>query len=114
MRVKKQINIEIGERIKSAREAAGMTQEQFAEQIDVSPQFVSDLERGVVGISIQTLKKVCTVLLVSSDELLFGAGTANRAALIQERCQDLTEEQYLHLMTIITAYTAALRSVEPI
>lgn len=37
MRVKKEINIQIGERIKAAREFSGRTQEQLAEAIDVSP-----------------------------------------------------------------------------
>ena len=49
MREKKQLNIEIGERIKDAREQKGRTQEWLAEQIGVSPQYISDLERGVVG-----------------------------------------------------------------
>ena len=72
MRVKKEINIQIGEQIKQARERAKLTQEQFAERIDVSPQYVSDLERGVVGVSIATLKRICTTLCVSSDKILFG------------------------------------------
>ena len=38
MREKKEINVQIGERIKLARENAKLTQEQFAERIDVSPQ----------------------------------------------------------------------------
>ena len=49
MREKKEINIRIGEQVKRVREQAGWTQEQLAEQVDVSPQYVSDLERGVVG-----------------------------------------------------------------
>ena len=49
-----------------------MTQEQLAERIDVSPQYISDLERVVVGTSLTTLKKVCTTLGVSSDRILFG------------------------------------------
>ena len=75
MRVKKEINIQIGEQIKSAREQAKLTQEQLAERVDVSPQYISDLERGVVGISIPTLKRVCITLGVSSDQILFGTTT---------------------------------------
>ena len=52
MREKKEINIQIGEQVRIAREQAKLTQEQFAERIEVSPQYISDLERGVVGISI--------------------------------------------------------------
>ena len=110
MRVKKQINVEIGERIKGARENCKMTQEQFAEQVEVSPQFVSDMERGVVGISLQTLRKTCTVLRVSSDDLLFGKGSENDTAPIAELCRNLSEEEYQHLLTIIKAFHAAIQS----
>ena len=72
MRSKKQINIEIGERIKKAREKKNLTQEKLAEAIDVSTQYISDLERGVVGASLSTMKAVCVVLDVTSDSLLFG------------------------------------------
>ena len=45
MRVKKEINIQIGEQIKTAREQAKLTQEQLAERVEVSPQYISDLEK---------------------------------------------------------------------
>lgn len=72
MKEKKEINIQIGSRIRTAREKAGYTQERFAELIDVSVQYTSDLERGVVGTSIPTLIRICEALHVSSDYLLFG------------------------------------------
>ncbi len=49
MREKKAINIQIGEQIKLAREQGKLTQKVLAERIEVSPQYISDLERGVVG-----------------------------------------------------------------
>ncbi len=70
MKERKQLNILMGERIRVARESAGLTQENLADVIDVSPQYVSDLERGVVGTSIPTLIKICDCLSVSSDYLL--------------------------------------------
>lgn len=76
MRPKKEINIQVGEQVKRAREKSGLTQEQFAELIDKTPQFVSDLERGVSGISIETLKLICEKLCVSSDSILFAGSKA--------------------------------------
>ena len=110
MRVKKELNIQIGEQIKTARERSKMTQEQFAERIDVSPQYVSDLERGVVGVSIATLKRICTVLGVSSDQILFGRETENRAVSIAERCRSPSEQQFLLLSDIIEKYVEAIES----
>jgi transcriptional regulator with XRE-family HTH domain len=112
VRVKKQINIEIGEQVKIARENLKMTQEQFAERIEVSPQYISDLERGVVGISIPTLKRACTVLGVSSDWILFGIKSQNRSAALDERCRDLSDEQFKILLEIVSKFTEALKTTK--
>lgn len=110
MRVKKEINIQIGEQIKRAREKATLTQEQFAERVDVSPQYVSDLERGVVGISIAKLKRVCTVLNVSSDQILFGSITEDRAIILAEKCKSLPSDQYELLSEIVDRFVEAVES----
>ena len=99
MRERKQINIEIGEHIKAAREHAKITQEVLAERIDVSPQFISNLERGIVGVSLSTLKNICNVLNTSADCILFGAAD-NRAELLAVKCRNLTDEQFQLLMQI--------------
>lgn len=108
MRIKKEINIQIGEQIKTARERAKLTQEQFAELVNVSPQFVSDLERGVVGISISTLKRACTVLGISSDQILFGTESNDRSILLADKCKNLTDEQYRLLVEIATKFIEAV------
>lgn len=75
----KELNIQIGERCRRARETAGYTQEQLAERIGVSTQFLSDAERGVTGMSVSTIIKLCQVLSISTDFLLLGQDTANNA-----------------------------------
>lgn len=40
MQKRKEINIQIGERIKKSREASGYTQEKFTEAIDVSSDYL--------------------------------------------------------------------------
>ena len=108
MRVKKEINIQIGEQIKKARESAKVTQEQFAEAIDVSPQYISDLERGVVGASLSTIKRICTTLHVASDQLLFGTLTTERTAVISEKCKGLSDEEFRILLEIVDKYIEAI------
>ena len=107
MRDKKQINVEIGERIKKSREQVKMTQEKLAEKVNVSPQYISDLERGVVGVSIPTLKSLCIVLGVSSDSLLFGNLQENDISKITECCRHLSDEQYKTVEEIIIKLTEA-------
>ena len=58
MQEKKQINVEIGARIKEEREKAGLTQERFSELIGLGSKSVSAFERGTGGISFTTLKKL--------------------------------------------------------
>lgn len=108
MREKKEINVQIGERIKLARENAKLTQEQFAERIDVSPQYVSDLERGVVGASVSTLKRICVMLGISADQILFGNAPIDNAVILAEKCRSLSDVQYDLLLQIVERYVAAI------
>lgn len=109
MRQKKEINVELGQNIRIVRDEACMTQEQFAEAIDVSPQYISDLERGLVGVSVTTLKRICTVLGVSSDRILFGDGNMYSLAAIEEKCHILNGEQISILTEIVDKYVEAIR-----
>lgn len=72
----------IGMHIKKARQRSDLTQEQLAELVEVTPQYLSDLERGVVGTSIATLMKLCRKLNVTSDYLLFGTGTDRNSDMV--------------------------------
>ena len=47
----------IGKIIRQQREYMGLTREQFAEQIDVTPKFCSDIETGAKGMSVPALQK---------------------------------------------------------
>ena len=105
MREKKEINIQIGENIRLARVQARLTQEQFTERIEVSPQYVSDLERGVVGISIPTLKRACIALGATSDQILFGE--KNKIDL-DTKCATLSDAELGYLLNIIDNYVTAL------
>ena len=108
MREKKLINIQIGEQVRIAREERSLTQERLAETLEVSPQYVSDLERGVVGISIPNLKHLCICLGVSSDQILFGTPSNHDMTILKEKCRHLTEKQYELLLEIIDRYVAAV------
>ena len=68
---KKPINIEVGENIRLYREKAGYSRERFSELMGVSPRFIADVETGFTGVSLTTLKKLCEVLGVSADRLLW-------------------------------------------
>lgn len=60
------------ERLRRSRAVSGFTQEELAEKIDRSNNYVARLEKGQRGCSIYTLCQLSRVLEVSVDELLLG------------------------------------------
>lgn len=87
MKEKKPINIEVGQNVKRVRERAGLTQEDFAELVGLGEKHISAIECGAAGVSLPTLKRICTLLSVSADTILFGnandGGQDERAAATQ-------------------------------
>lgn len=55
-----------------SREDAGYTRERFAELLDVSVSYMAEVERGRTGVSVKMLVKICDVLGLSADYVLFG------------------------------------------
>lgn len=109
MREKKEINIQIGEQVRLAREQSKLTQEALAEKIEVSPQYISDLERGVVGIALPTLKKLCNTLGVASDQILFGTQAKDRGSILSNACNTLSEEHFALLLEMVNCYVKAVK-----
>ena len=55
---------------------------------------VSDIERGVAGITVSTLKRICEKMSVSSDYILFGERNQNDVEYITERLTRLPPKQF--------------------
>lgn len=70
--VKNSLNVEIGKRVREQRVLMGYTREQFAEALDISERFATDIELGNRGMSFTTLINLCELLSVSSDYILMG------------------------------------------
>ena len=62
--------IVLGQRIRSAREAKGITQERLAEQCDLSTSHIGLVERAARIPSLEALYKISCALNVSMDYLL--------------------------------------------
>lgn len=87
MNNRKDINILVGANIKREREKAGYTQERLSELIGVGTKSLSAIERGTVGISLSTLLRICKVLSISSNSLLFENTPKNDVQAIAERLE---------------------------
>lgn len=102
MREKKEINVEFGRRVRQAREAAGLTQERFAELVGISPQNISCVERGLAGVSLTVLKRMCQILSVPSDTLLMGGNLGgNEVEALAVRLRQLPPEQFQVVREVI-------------
>ena len=97
-------------RIRKAREDMGYTREKFAEKLDVSVSYLAELERGRTGISVKMLIKVCNVLGLSADYVLFGTErTEDELRLDAIRRID---EKYLPLLDKVIEELLALDSAK--
>ena len=61
--------------------AEGLTQEELAERIDRSTQFISTIERGLAGPSLETVLHLCEVLGTSTEWILRGRAPLSESNL---------------------------------
>lgn len=80
--------IELGKRIRAARSRLNLTQEQLAEQAELSAAFVGHIERGTRVLSVETLVRLCRVLQITPNALLsfsvFEDLSAGQAELMEQ------------------------------
>lgn len=62
--------MEIGIKLNQLRKLSGMTQEQFAEKLNVSRQTISKWETGNTSPDLESIVRVCKIFHVSLDDLL--------------------------------------------
>ena len=107
MEAKKAINVEVGANIRAAREFAGYTQEQLSELIGLTPKTLSAAERGLVGVSLTTIRNICSALSISSDALIFGVAQKGDVGELVERLEQLSPAQFkLVKSTVLNLLTA--------
>lgn len=64
-----QLKKQFGQRVKSVRLAARITQERLADSVGVTIETISNIERGVYGPSFDTLEKLAAALGIPVHEL---------------------------------------------
>lgn len=117
MREKRTLDVEIGERIRHYRSLSHITQAQLAEKLSRSTNHISDIERGLSGISPAMILELCDIFNISADDLLRGETTASvpledRLQLICEKMASVTPEAIPPLQKIIDAYLEVVESLK--
>ncbi len=100
---KKEINIILGERIRELRKQKKLTREQLAEKINVSVRFLADVESGVTGVSLTTLKELSLCLDVCCDYLLGinDKESYNKYEALEKKIKKIPPEHIENIETII-------------
>lgn len=82
----KDINVEIGARVKHERIEQKLTREELAKLSGYSANFIQEVERGRSGLSSESLRSLSLALHVSSDALLFGKPSNDFEHIIRKLC----------------------------
>lgn len=62
-------NYDLGKRLRQLRTQRGMSQEQVANNAEITPAYYGQVERGIKNISVRRLEKICDALDVSLGEV---------------------------------------------
>lgn len=103
----------VGQRIQQARRNSGLTQEQLAEIVGLSPTHVSVIERGAKPTKVTNLVAIANALGVSADELLVDVldNTAKAESnMIYDEIANLSPKQQSLVMKLLRAIVEELKS----
>ncbi|MDD4716167.1 MAG: helix-turn-helix transcriptional regulator [Oscillospiraceae bacterium] len=106
--MKNDLHSQIGLRIREKREALGLSREKLAECIDISPQFLAEIELGRKGMSSATLYKICSSLSASADYIILGRTGENDLTKVNELLRNLDPKYLPYLENLIQIFILAL------
>lgn len=107
----------IGQRIMNIRKKKQLSQLMFSELIDKSPTYVSYIETGKKGMSLDTFVQIANALYVSTDTLLTEQLTGSVMLASQEitvLLADCSNYERLVIADTLKSTKAALRKHRPV
>ena len=96
----------MGRKLRLARNISSLTQEELAEKLSLTPEYVSQIERGMSYGSVETLINICRTLNINSDFLLHGLINNESNNL-----SDLIDEDFLSDYLKLDSYNKELLSI---
>jgi len=100
----------IGKRIQMRREVLGMKQEELAEHVNLSPNYISAIERGVKIPRLETFIRIANALNITSDFLLMdvlNTGSEIKSSILSEKIKNLypkEQERIIHVVEAMIEY----------
>jgi transcriptional regulator with XRE-family HTH domain len=99
---------QIGKRILDRRKQLQWTQEDLAENADITAQTVSTAELGRKALRPENIISISDAMGVSTDYILRGIVTEADYGVLNQKYSFLTPKEYRHLEDIIDSYIAAI------
>lgn len=96
----------IGKRIQKLRKAKGYTQQQFAEKIGLSTNYLSDVERGKSSVRLDKLVAIINALECSADDVfsdVVHCGYKVRSSRLTDELEKLQPEDREKAFAILDA-----------
>ena len=94
----------IGQRIKLAREAKGLTQEQLAEKVALTACHISVIERGIKAPRLETLVGILNILEVDANYILTDVLSVSNeitSSLLSKKLSALSETQQKKILKVL-------------
>lgn len=101
----------LGQRIRTARLAAGLSQEQLAEIVGLTSQHISHTEVASTKISLPALVKVANALHTSVDKLLFDSIWDSKSHLMADVQSVFADCDSDEIYVMLEAANAVKRSI---
>lgn len=95
-------NLILGQNVRNIRKTMQLTQEEFAEELSLNPQFISQIETGKVGISVDNVINICNTANCSSVNLFKGLINSpdiiDKYELLSERDKSVINQMITYLL----------------
>ncbi len=111
MQNEKSVEQIIGKRIQKIRRAKGYTQQQFAEIIGLSTNYLSDIERGKSSARLDKLVAIINSLECSADDVFADVikyGYKVKSSRLSERLEALPPEEQEKVFAILDAFISKI------
>lgn len=99
--IDKDYNLLVGLRIREIRESMHLSREKFSEKCDISPSFLSDVERGKKSLTAKTIFKICTACNISADYIVLGHKEGFDKDVGIELLNSFNDEEMEHIINIL-------------
>ncbi|MBR1753009.1 MAG: helix-turn-helix transcriptional regulator [Ruminococcus sp.] len=97
---------ETGSRIWKLRKERGLTREKLAEMADISVQFLADIEKGRKNMTVTTLRKLSSALMVTTDYIV--NGTINDENTLIDLCKSIPNSKQRQAAKLIRVFIESI------